>query len=223
MKTQTGGKTEANAPMETSKSKVTIITPTRNRGQKMLSQAIGCVRAQTFPDFHHIICTDGARDVNIESLVENEDKRFEYRWTGNPLGLTGSGIRVQLLQSIETEFVCFFDDDNLLLPTYLEKMIGALKDGSLQGESADFSICQCYHFGPLQGFHGKPPKVLTGVPPKLYWIDMIQCVFRTDEFRRFGGFRNLGYFSDGYTYEAFAEKHTFIEVPEILCIHPNSH
>jgi glycosyltransferase involved in cell wall biosynthesis len=202
--------------------KVTIITPTRNRGWKLLSQAIGCVRAQTFSDFRHIICTDGPRNEDIERLVGEEDGRFEYRWTGEPLGISGDGVRVQLLQSVKTDFVCFFDDDNLLLPTYLEKMIGALTDGSLRGESANFSICQCYHFGPLQGFHGKPPKVLSGIPPKLYFIDMMQCMLRTEEFRKFG-FRNLGYYSDGHTYEAFAEKNAFIEVPEILCVHLNSH
>jgi glycosyltransferase involved in cell wall biosynthesis len=202
---------------------VTIITPTYNRDARVVKQAVDCVRGQTFKNFKHIVCSDGPINPWVEQVVPKDDPRFEYRSTKKHLGQSGDGIRVQLLDTVETEFVCFLDDDNLIMPTYLEKMVGALSNGSVMSETASFSICQCYHFGPLQAFHGPPPKVLTGIPPKLYHIDMLQCMLRTDDFKKFGGFKNLGYYSDGTTYEQFAEDHSYVEIPEVLCFHLNSY
>ena len=200
---------------------VTVITPTYRANEEELRRCLGSLRAQTNSAWQQVVCSDGDREEMPSRVVaEQEDPRLCYTNTGEAPRDYGPGVRNDILhrELCNTEFVCFLDDDNVLMPTYLEKMVGAIR---VQG--ADFAICQCLHFGPLrQDIWGKPPAVLTGVPPKLFYIDTIQVVAKTAVMREIGFHQdkeNRGYYGDGRTYEELGKRFRYAVVPEILALH----
>ena len=199
--------------------KVSIVTPTHHRDPGIIARCMGCVRAQTHEDWEHILCSDGEFEAHVHSLalVDEDDPRVSYTHTQRAHNDYGYGVRKEMVENVATgDFLVFLDDDNMIMPTYLEKMVKAL-NGAQDGE--EFAICQILHFGPLQQFWGRPPCVLTGVPPKLYYIDTLQIMIRLAAFREVGFQKDFGYFTDGNTYEVLGEKFKWVEVPECLAVH----
>lgn len=196
--------------------KVTVVTPTYRRDTAILGRCLGCVRAQTEAAWRHIVCSDGVREPGVERLVAAEkDPRFEYRISNVHHGGFGAGVRQELLTSgLDTEFVMFLDDDNVILPHYLERMISAL-EAARNGEQ--FAICSILHFGPLPFFMNRPPVILRG-EPRICQIDTLQVLVRTEAMREVG-WRDHGYLSDGFTYRALGERFAFVRVEDCLGIH----
>jgi hypothetical protein len=119
-----------------------------------------------------------------------------------------------LMNQADTEYVMFLDDDNIILPHYLEKMIRAL-DETAHGEA--FAICAILHFGPLPFFFDKPPVLLRG-EPRLLHIDTLQVVVRTEAMKAVG-WRTGGYVADGFTYQELGKRFQYVRVDECLAIH----
>lgn len=139
---------------------------------------------------------------------------IEYRVTKKRHNDYGASVRNEILMTVDTPYVCFFDDDNILMPEYCEKMTQALE----QDVHAQFCISPCLHYGPLPSFYGRPPVVLSGLPPIMRHIDTIQCVFRSETMKKVG-FIGLGYYADGHTYEHMGKNYPWIHIPETLSIH----
>jgi hypothetical protein len=110
--------------------------------------------------------------------------------------------------------VLFYDDDNIILPNYLEKMIAALEN-TANGEQ--FAICQLMHFGPVTKSVGRPPILLKG-EPKVKHIDTLQVVAKTKAMKAVGWLKG-GYCSDGYTFEELGRRFSFVRVDECLALH----
>ncbi len=200
--------------------RVTIITPTtRDRPWPVLNRAIGSVDGQTFGGYEHIICTDGQIDPDVlEKLTLPRQPGRHYRYTGEPQGHYGAGVRQYLLDQEECrgEYLCFLDDDNVLLPDYLEKMVGALD----QNPDCGFAIGKILHFGPLDRdlWPGSGPWLMPGTP-KLKSIDTLQVVVRTEAMKEIGGWRLSGYKSDGLTYEELGRSYEHCRVDDLVGIH----
>jgi len=76
------------------------------------------------------------------------------------------------------------------------------------------------HFGPLnEAALGKPPKVLTGEPVKLYHIDPLQVMVRRDAIQKVGWDTEVGYLSDGVTLERLGKDFKYTLVEEVLGVH----
>jgi hypothetical protein len=121
-----------------------------------------------------------------------------------------------MIPQADGKYLCFYDDDNIILPTYLEELSKALDEN----KGAAFAICQIVHMGPLQKFVATPPAVLTGVPPKLYHIDTLQVMVRTGAIQGVGWDQSQGgFYGDGTTYEILGKRYQWIEVPKILGVH----
>ena len=194
---------------------ITIITPTLGRDPQIVQRCMACVEAQTFTDWEHLICSDGPAETAIQQLVENQlDSRRKYLFLPKQSGHFGAGVRAKLTPSAGGEFLVYLDDDNVLFPDYLEKMVAALT----QNPFAGFAVSRTLHFGPLPEFMGLPPQVITGIPPKRQHIDTIQVMVRKAAILESGWVLN-GYFSDGYTYEKLAKNFSYVEVPEVLSAH----
>jgi hypothetical protein len=196
--------------------KVTIITPTYQRNPDIVQRNIACVRAQSYPHWRHIICSDGVFEKAVYELVFQEgDLRRTYCVAEKHYGDFANSVRHEMLtKHAETEFVLFYDDDNIILPNYLEKMIGSLEK-TANGEQ--FAICQLMHFGPVIKSVGRPPVLLEGVP-KAKYIDTLQVVARTKAMKAVGWLKN-GYCSDGYTFEELGRRFSFVRVNECLALH----
>ncbi len=199
--------------------KVSIVTPTWQRELSIIKRCISCVDAQTYTDWEHIICSDGPREARVKHLCEDNPKRRYFSESIN-YNDYGSSVRNNLIKSskLEGELVCFFDDDNIILPTYLEKMVNALVNAK-DGEK--FAICQIMHFGPLPHHLCPAPAIITGIPPRMQNIDTLQVLTTLEAIKPFGWVKGAtsGYCDDGCTYEALAKHNRFVEVPECLGIH----
>lgn len=196
--------------------RVTIVTPTFRRDPGVVARCLGCVRAQTEAAWRHIVCSDGIHEPNVEQMVAQEkDPRFEYRVSSEHYGGFGDGVRKEMLSLGEgTEFILFLDDDNVILPHYLEKMVSAL-DRARNGEQ--FAICAILHFGPLPFFMDRPPIMLRG-EPQVCQIDTLQVLARTKAMREVG-WQDHGYLSDGFTFRALGERFGYVRVEDCLGIH----
>lgn len=194
-------------------SSVTILTPTLDRSMEVVARCIGSVDRQTLPSWQHWICSDGQREPAIELLCR-ADSRRSYMYLPKPAGHYGAGVRAALVPDVTTEYIAFLDDDNMLLPKFLERMVAALE----QRPDAGFAICQIVHHGPLVKRFGLPPVIQTGVPPVVDNIDTLQVVVRTRAMQE-SGWRLLGYGSDGATYEDLAARYPWVAVDEVLALH----
>ena len=195
---------------------VTIITPTFRRHPDIVQRNIECVRAQSYTHWQHIICSDGIFEKDVYDLVLQEgDTRRKYCVSEKHYGDFANSVRHEMLMKhADTEYVLFYDDDNIILPNYLEKMIGAIEN-STNGEQ--FAICQLMHFGPVVKSVGNPPVLLKGLP-KVKYIDTLQVVVRSKAMKTVGWLKN-GYCSDGYTFEELGKRFSFVRVNECLALH----
>ncbi|HMC63376.1 MAG TPA: glycosyltransferase family A protein [Gemmataceae bacterium] len=194
---------------------ITILTPTRHRPLAVLERCVTSVNRQTLLDWLHLICSDGQQEPAVEEFVRQEhDERRRCLYLTPPRGHYGAGVRAALLDRVQTPYVAFLDDDNVLFPRFCEDMTQTLSEHP----EAGWAICQILHCGPLHPRFGLPPAVLTGIPPVPANIDTLQVVARTDVIRQSGWVLN-GYLSDGATYEKLAKSSPWIAVDEVLGAH----
>lgn len=196
---------------------ISIITPTYKRDMTIIRRAIDSITRQTYPEFEHIICSDGPEEPIVKALVGGYgDKRIKYRATGTRLGGTGAPIRNEVMKTTNGKYHVFLDDDNILFPTYLEKMHKALTSSP----ESRFAICAVLHFGPITPIEewGRPPLILEGVP-ELFKIDTIQVMVESEAIRSLGWIRPMELYSDGRTYEKLGKLYRWVRVPEVLAVH----
>jgi hypothetical protein len=197
---------------------VTVITPTLRRDPKIIQRCINCLQLQTVTDWQQLICSSGVEEKHVKDLLASvNDHRIKYFSTtdsGKP-GDFGNTVRKEMLAKATGKYVLFCDDDNLILPDYLEKMVNAL-----EMSGADFAVAQVVHFGPFnEAVIGKPPKVLTGFPVKLYHVDPLQVLVKREAMQSIGWDCDHGYVSDGVTLEMLGDKYKSTEVAEVLGFH----
>jgi GT2 family glycosyltransferase len=85
----------------------------------LVREAIESVLAQTCTDFEIIVVDDGSKDDTAERLQPYRD-RITYKKQNNQGLAAARNTGIRLAQG---EFVCFLDDDDLWMPTKLEKQI----------------------------------------------------------------------------------------------------
>lgn len=102
---------------------VSIIIPTYNRTD-YLKLTLESVLNQTFQDFEIIVVDDGTPNTNNEVLCEKFDrvKYIKIENSGGPAKPRNKGIL-----EAKGEYVAFVDDDDLWLPTKLEKQVAILQ------------------------------------------------------------------------------------------------
>jgi len=204
--------------MKNNKPTISILTPTWNRGIKMLSRCMACVNWQTFQDWEHVIVSDGPDEVLREYFAvksKDEVRRHFHELEENHADY-GASVRKLAMPLLNGKYIAFLDDDNVIFPEFLEEMIGAL-----EGTDSDvgFAVCQILHMGPLQAWVGTPPQILTGWPIVVGGIDTLQVVVKREAIEKTGWISEQGFFSDGYTYEALSKEFRHVRVEKVLGVH----
>jgi len=197
---------------------VSVITPTYHREIKVIQRSIGCMKLQTVDKWEQLVCSDGEDEPEVRKMIEAlGDVRVKYHHTvGKKQGDFGNTVRSEMLKKAVGKYVIFLDDDNIILPEYLEKMMKALESDT----TAEFVACKIMHFGPLnEAEEGKPPKILMGSPVKLYHVDPLQIMVRREIMLKVGWDTDVGYLSDGVTLEKLGKDYKGIRVEEVLGIH----
>ena len=91
-----------------------------------VEQAIACLRAQTESDWRCTIVDNGSTDGTARVAMEGVagDPRFQVIQKANEGPSAGRNLGFR--QSERTEYVTFLDGDDLLAPTFLERLGGHL-------------------------------------------------------------------------------------------------
>jgi glycosyltransferase involved in cell wall biosynthesis len=196
-------------------SRITFITPTRNRSPRVVERCLQSVERQTFTDWEQIVCSDGRHEPSIERLVERMgDPRRRYTYLPQRLGHYGAGVRDAMIDVARGEYLASLDDDNVVFPKFGETMIEALDRNS----DAGFAICEIVECRPLPDKPDFSPFIITGIPPANCKIDALQVVVRKEAMRK-TRWCMKEYYSDGYTYEKLARDHSWIRVDDVLGLH----
>ena len=208
---------------------VSIITPTFQRQDPVtFKRMLASVNTQTLANWEHIVASDGILERHILEWMLEESREMRigtsrrYIVTAQHFGGYGGGVRQEIQTNYARgKYLCFLDDDNFLMPTYLEKLVRALTLAQSTDINCRFAVCPILHFGPLPPFHGKTPVILPGVPkPQL--IDTLQVLVETDAMNQVGWIDPLSYISDGLTFEELARRFRFTRTPlldEVLAVH----
>ena len=120
---------------------ISIIMATYNRAH-YIHQAIESMLNQSYKHFEFIIINDGSTDETSQILMDyaRQDSRIKILRHSN----RGVAIsRNRGLKSAQGEYIAMMDDDDLSLPTRLEKQLSFLK------ANLALSACVCYNYNML--------------------------------------------------------------------------
>lgn len=110
--------------------KVSIIIPLYNKAP-YVTKALESVKAQTFTDYECLIVNDGSTD-NSEAVVQSwlsQNSQYTVHFTLYTQENAGvSAARNHGISLSTGEYVCFLDADDWWAPTFLEEMMGLVKD-----------------------------------------------------------------------------------------------
>ena len=105
---------------------VTVLMPTYDR-EEYIRRAVGCIVGQTFTNWKMLIGNDGGADVGgiVASFADPRIKYFNFPHRGKSATLN------DLLKMVDTEYVAYMDDDDVLFPEHLETLYrAAVEHGS---------------------------------------------------------------------------------------------
>jgi len=100
---------------------VTVVIPTYNR-RAMLEEAVASVSAQSFPDWELIVVDDASTDGTPEWLESVGTDRI--RWLKQETNAGESAARNRGVRESTSPLILFLDDDDLLKPGALERLVG---------------------------------------------------------------------------------------------------
>jgi len=121
--------------------KVHILLATYNRAH-LLSETLDSILNQTYIHWECIIVDDNSEDNTKEIIkkFQQRDSRFTYfeKIAKYKKGLSGSrNFGLDIARELDTDFIQFFDDDDIMHPQKLEIQIKLLN----KNPSADFCLC----------------------------------------------------------------------------------
>ena len=168
--------------------KVSVVIPTKNRAH-YVSSAIQSVLDQTFGDFEIIVVDGASTDNTREVIAKFDDERVRYIREKKDRGVSASrniGIRRS-----RGKFIAFLDDDDLWMPTKLEKQlnlinknsdIGVVYTGCWEINISGARARTGYIFFPLRG------NIFSDILKKNYIGNCSEMLVRKECFDRIGLF-----------------------------------
>ena len=175
---------------------VSVLMTAYNR-EEFIADAIESVLAQTFTDWELIIVDDRSRDRTAEIAHRYAARDSRIRVNVNERNLGDYPNRNHAATLAGAEFLKYHDSDDLMYPYCLAVMVALLT----AHPQASFALAP----GARESPGGPCPMLLT---PRLayqreylglgmFFVGPACALFRTENFRRLGGFPELGPHSDG--------------------------
>lgn len=121
--------------------RVSIVVPTYN-SVRYLESTVRSILAQTMPDFELVLFDDGSSDrtVALSHELREQDSRVRVV-AGAHLGIAASRNRGFAATDPRTEFVTFFDHDDVWEPNALETLVNALQENPACGGAHGLARC----------------------------------------------------------------------------------
>jgi glycosyltransferase involved in cell wall biosynthesis len=110
--------------------KISVCIPTFNRAH-FLPEAIASVQAQGESDWELIVCDDGSRDETYQVMERIEDPRIRY--IRHPQKIGKSNNMRSGYEAATGKYFVKFDDDDRLMPDFLEKTSRVLDENPSAG------------------------------------------------------------------------------------------
>ena len=104
---------------------VSVVMLTYQR-DNILPKAINSVLAQSNSDFELIILNDGSTDKTSDVVNSFNDKRIRYFENSKNMGIAYS--RNEVLKKARGKYVMIMDDDDICLPTRIDKQVSFLEN-----------------------------------------------------------------------------------------------
>lgn len=105
---------------------VTVVVPTHDHGGT-LEWSLRSVLEQTVSDFRLVVIGDGVGDDTRDVIASIDDDRLHF-WDRPKQPRHAESLRHELLRTLDTRFVAYHGDDDLLLPHHIEEMLAVLGD-----------------------------------------------------------------------------------------------
>lgn len=192
---------------------VSILTPTWNCTYLPgFKRSLRSVDAQTYPHWEHIVMSDGEHESAAAEVCANVSNR-KYLVASKHHANWGNGVRQELLNHANGEYLCFLDDDDIVFPSYLARMVQALTTNP----EAAFSVCLMLSFGGAHQRGESKPWIAPGLLQPGY-IGTPQVVVRSEAMRAIGWRYPDEYSADGHTYQMLGALYQHTRVEECLAI-----
>lgn len=210
--------------------RVSAIVATRNRPQ-MLAQALDSVRRQTLSDLEIIVVSTGeSADMRRASRAAAAGCLYLALDEGN-----ASWARNHAAARATAEWIAFLDDDDIWLPTKLERQLAAAI-----GTDADMVTCDTVLFWP-DGVERVSRARLPGNPSHIgssdagmpaadaaggwrWCVRRSATLVRKSVFDKFGGFdADLNDVDDIDLWHRISLQHRIFHMDDVLCRHRQGH
>lgn len=146
-------------------SDVTVCIPTY-QSEAFIARTISCARAQTHENIRIVVSVDRSSDRTLEICREaaKEDVRIHLLFQDNRLGWSQNANAA--LDCVDTEYGFIYFHDDVIEPTYVEKLLAALQ----AAPEAASAHCDLIEFGLIEQL--KPAHSHDG-PPMRRLIDFM--------------------------------------------------
>jgi glycosyltransferase involved in cell wall biosynthesis len=104
--------------------KVSVCIPVYN-GARYIGESLESVLSQTFQDLVVVVCDNCSTDGTPDVVGRFRDARLRY--VRNPAPLTAVANHNRCLQLADTEYVCLWHHDDIMVPTNLERKVALLE------------------------------------------------------------------------------------------------
>ena len=197
---------------------VSVIISTYNRAH-YVPHAIQSVLDQTFEDFEIIVVDDASTDNTKEVIEKFEDERICYIRHKKNKG--GSATRNTGIKHSRGRFIAFLDDDDLWMPTKLEKQLDLIKNNPRIGVVYTGAL-EINNSGKVRGFHipSRRGNIFPDILRKNYVGSCSRVLVRKECLDKSGFFdENLPAIQDFDLWVRLAKRYEFDYVEEPLVLY----
>lgn len=200
--------------------RVTVVVPTFKRAA-LLKETVDAILAQTYRDFELLIVDNMSEDGTAAYAAGLEDRRVRY--FRNPNNGIIAANRNFGIGKARGEYIALCDDDDLWLPTKLEKQMALLE------ARPDAALCYCNATVFKTLGQDDTPWMMKRVYGDYYnnllignFMPNSSIILRREAWKKFGGFcedRELVAVEDYEMWLRLAREHAIVYVDECLLLY----
>lgn len=194
--------------------KVTVLMPVYN-GQNYLFESIKSIQNQTFTNWELLIINDASTDNTVNIVKEYQKKDDRIRLITNETNLKIAKTLNKGICEARGLYIARMDDDDISLPTRLEKEVEILDKNSSTVLVGSWQK----HFGTNNWVH-RPPELAKQIKATLLFECCVchsTVMFKKDIFIKNKFFYDSNFLSEDYElWTRVSEKYDLYTIPEIL-------